>query len=291
MTEVLDDAARYLDAPLHVRGSGRVRYGAAMALYGAGQISAEVLEVFRTASPHDGRDVGDMLRERGLVVPELGGRFAPENTPLHRLYAEARAYLLGLNHAGAAEVRAGLPFRLGKLTPPAPQQNPCAAQLLAPALDALRQTHGALAGAIDAAAPHLAWITYDAYPRDLIGEAFAQRHAFASLMGADAPFAAQDFDFGLFLIAPNTLYRDHSHAAPELYAPLTGPHGWRFGVGRPLITKPAHHPIWNPPHRPHLTKTGAVPFLALFVWTKDTASPAAVVPAPDWPQLEVQRIA
>lgn len=81
------------------------------------------------------------------------------------------------------------------------------------------------------------------------------------------PLAAEDFDMGIFLVAPDTLYRDHQHAAPELYAPLTGPHGWRFGPGRPLQIKHAHEPVWNPPQQPHLTKTGKIPFLSLFVWT------------------------
>ncbi|MDZ7908534.1 MAG: dimethylsulfonioproprionate lyase family protein [Gemmobacter sp.] len=116
--------------------------------------------------------------------------------------------------------------------------------------------------------------------------AFADGHAFASLLGEAAPIPAQDFDLGLFLIAPHVLYRDHAHAAPELYAPLTGPHGWRFGPGRPLVLKPAHQPVWNPPQRPHLTKVGALPFLCLFAWTREVNSPARVIPADDWPALE-----
>ena len=42
MTDVLS----LLHAPLGVKGSGRVRYGAAMALWRDGQISAEVLETY-----------------------------------------------------------------------------------------------------------------------------------------------------------------------------------------------------------------------------------------------------
>ena len=86
------------------------------------------------------------------------------------------------------------------------------------------------------------------------------------------------------------LYRDHCHAAPELYAPLTGPHGWRFGPGRPLMVKPAHQPVWNPPYPPHLTKVGPVPFLCLFGWTRDVNEVARVMPAADWPELEALRL-
>jgi hypothetical protein len=76
----MTDPARFLDAPLGQSGSGRVRYGAAMALYAQGQISAEVLEVYRIASAHDGRDPAVMLREMGLPVPKIGA--TPQPVPM-----------------------------------------------------------------------------------------------------------------------------------------------------------------------------------------------------------------
>jgi hypothetical protein len=76
----MTDPARFLDAPLGQPGSGRVRYGAAMALYAQGQISAEVLEVYRIASAHDGRDPAVMLREMGLPVPKIGA--TPQPVPM-----------------------------------------------------------------------------------------------------------------------------------------------------------------------------------------------------------------
>lgn len=54
-----------------------MRYGAAMELYAQGQISAEVLEVYRIASAHDGRDPAVMLREMGLPVPKSGATPQP----------------------------------------------------------------------------------------------------------------------------------------------------------------------------------------------------------------------
>ncbi len=59
---------------------------------------------------------------------------------------------------------------------------------------------------------------------------------------------------------------------------------------RPLVVKPAHRPVWNEPFRPHLTKVGPVPFLALFGWTRDVNDPARVLPATDWPSLEALRL-
>lgn len=278
----MTDAAAFLHLPLGQTGSGRVRYGAAMALWQAGKISAEVLEVYRVAAAQDGRDPTAELRERGLPVPPLPS----EEDPILRLYAAARDYLLILDHPGAAEVRVGLPLDPGPTHIRPARQSAVADRWLAPALAAVVPSQPALAAAIAAAAGQLEWITYDAYPRKEIGEGFAAGHAFASIRGGEAPFAARDFDLGLFLIAPGVLYRDHCHAAPELYAPLTGPHGWRFGPGRPLMAKHAHEPVWNPPHQPHLTKVGRVPFLCLFVWTKDVNNPARVLAAADWAALE-----
>jgi Dimethlysulfonioproprionate lyase len=259
-----------------------------MAMYRAGAITEAQLEVYRELAAHDARDPVAALAERGLAAPPV-----PLTTPEVRiatLMQAADEYLLRLHHPGAEEVRAGLARRVVAATPPLPQPNAVVSRWLAPALAAMPRGLGGLAAAIADAAPDLTWVTYDAYPRDAIGEAFATSHAFASLIGNGAAYAVPDFDLGLFLIAPDVLYRDHRHAAPELYALLTGPHGWRFGPGRPLIVKPAEAPVWNPPFRPHLTKVGAVPFLALFVWTRDVNAVAEVLPAADWPELERRQL-
>jgi hypothetical protein len=283
-----DDPSRLIHEPLGLPGSGRVRYGAAMALYQAGLISPGELEVYREAAAFDARDPAVMLAERGLKAVPAG-----PDTPaaaLRELLDQACRYLYALEHPGQAEVRAGLARRSAAPDLPEPGSNPVVERWLGPALAAVDAGHRALAEAIAAAAPHLAWVTYDRYPREEIGEAFPAGHAFASIMGEGSPFAATDFDLGLFLIAPHVLYRDHNHAAPELYAPLTGPHGWRFGPGTALKVLPAHRPVWNPSYQPHMTKVGAVPFLCLFVWTRDVSEAARVLPATDWPELEALRL-
>ncbi len=284
-TEAMIDDLRLLHAPLGVPGSGRVRYGAAMAFFRAGRISEAQLEAYREASAHDARDPAALLAERGLPPVPL-----PIDSPadvLSALVEASEEYLRGLLvHPGAEDVRMGLAGRKGPPKLPAPRSNPVADRWLAPAIDDLASTHPSLAGAIAAAAPHLDWITYDLYPRDEIGEAFPKGHAFARLVGEGATFAASGVELGLFVMAPHLVYRDHNHAAPELYAPLTGPHDWRFGPGSPLVSKPAHEPVWNPPFRPHLTRTGRVPFLAFYVWTRDINEPARVIHADDWAALE-----
>ena len=285
MKATLDAARAMLATPLAEPGSGRHRYGAAMTFYNAGLIGAEVLEVYRICANLDAEDPGAIIAARGLPSPTA----VPEG-PAQRIVALAEAidrYLGLLRGPGVAEVRSGL----AAVRPFAPHPMPVTPNAvvvahLQSALDALEVTHPALAAAIAEAAPDLPWVTYDAYPRALIGDAFATGHAFASVVGEAAPIPARDYDLGLFLIAPHVLYRDHAHAAPELYVPLTGPHGWRFGAGLPLVAKPAHEPVWNDPHDPHATKVGSVPFLAIFGWTRDVNAAAYVIPAGDWSLLE-----
>jgi hypothetical protein len=276
----MTDPLMLLHTPLGELGSGRVRYGAAMALWRDGQLSEAALEVYRIASAHDSRDPLPMLAERGLPPPPLSA--------LPSLYTTARDYILALDHPGAGEVRSTLPPDPGARRPVTPRTNPVVDRWLTPALAAVRETHPNLAEVIKKAAPALNWVTYDLYPRDQIGEAFATGHAFASIRGADAPFRGRDMDLGLFLIAPGTLYRDHRHAAPELYAPLTGPHGWRFAPKDPIQVRPAHVPVWNPAFQHHLTLVGPVPFLGFFVWTRDVDAVAEVIPSDDWAAVERQ---
>lgn len=280
----MDEVLRLLHAPLGAPGSGRVRYGAAMELFRRGLMSEAQLDLYREASPFDGRDPAVLLAERRLPAPPQPSCL--RRAALQTLLGAARDHLDGLSHPGSEEVHAGLATCSETVSDHPPLTHPVVERWLAPALRQAADIAPGLAGAIGAAAPHLRWISYDLYARDEIGNGFAEGHAFAAIAGGHAPFHAADFELGLFLIAPGVLYRDHCHLAPELYAPLTGPHGWRFAPGRPLIVKPAGEPVWNPSLQPHLTKVGPDPFLCLFVWTRDVEAVARVIPAADWPALE-----
>lgn len=289
-TAPMSDPLRLIHAPLGQRGSGRVRYGAAMALHVKGLLPEAALEVYRICSPLDAQDPVPMLRERGLAPPPPPPAPLPGTAALGHLRDEAVSYLATLPGDGPAEVRLRLAGARRSQQLPQGAAHPVIEEHLGDALSLLQRTHPALALAIAAATPHLGWTTYDLYPPEEIGETFARSHAFASLIGDGAPFQTEGFDFGLFLIAPHVLYRDHRHRAPELYAPLTGPHGWRFAPGAPLVIKAAHEPVWNDANQPHLTKVGPNPFLCFFGWTADVTAPAEVIAAPDWAELEAIRL-
>ena len=287
-----------LQTPLGPPGSGRSRYGAAMALHLAGLISDRQLEIYRIASARDDANPETLFVDRGLPLPRVA---APDAAWLIRgLVVAADRYLAGLEQApGVAEVRAGLaPWAAGPVMPPAapadplvdPVPHPVVRAHLPRALEVAAATRPDLAAAIAAAAPHLRWQSYAGYDAQAIGAGFANGQAYALVVGEASPIRARDFDLGLFLIAPHVLYRDHAHAAPELYAPLTGPHGWRFGTEGPLQLRPAHHPVWNPAHQPHLIKVGPEPYLCLYGWRRDVNAPAYILPASDWPALEALRL-
>lgn len=206
---------------------------------------------------------------------------------IHGVVAEIDIYLSRLTGPGITTVREGIAkWAKGPVRPQLGRKLPVCDHLDA-ALQALQSSgNDSLAKAIAECSSFLNWVSYDAYPRGEIGSDFADNHAFASIIGEGCTLEAVDFDLGLFLIAPKLFYRDHHHAAPELYAPLTGPHGWRFNPGDPLIWKEAHEPVWNPAWQPHATMTGNIPFLCIFCWTQDVALPAKVIASPDWYALE-----
>ncbi|MEQ1521024.1 MAG: dimethylsulfonioproprionate lyase family protein [Aestuariivirga sp.] len=203
---------------------------------------------------------------------------------LRTLVAEIETYVACLKGPGIASVLEGTKKWAGRPSGQIKPRTLPACAHLDSALQAMDKP--SLAKAIADAHPFLKWITYDGYPREDIGAGFADNHAFASIIGEGCPFEAVDFDLGLFIIAPRIFYRDHHHAAPELYAPLTGPHGWRFKPGDPLVWKEADVPVWNNPWEAHATMTGDTPFLAIFCWTRDTSQLAKIIPSPDWPTLE-----
>ena len=206
---------------------------------------------------------------------------------IRTLIVEIDRYLACLQGTGIADVRQGLArWGQGPVNRLAALPDPACGFLNAAvaAIDARPDLQRAILGCL----PHLRWVTYNSYPVQEIGARLPLAHAFCSLIGDSGLVHADDYELGLFLIAPHTLYRDHHHAAPELYAPLTGPHCWRFGAGAPWIEKRAHEAVWNEPWQIHATAVRTVPFLSVFCWTRDVNLPAKVVPAGDWDVIEAR---
>lgn len=121
----------------------------------------------------------------------------------------------------------------------------------------------------------LHWKQNPNYSDAVMGEGYMDNYAYAEIIGPDGFFPGQDFLLGLLLIGPNRLYRDHRHPAPELYWLLTGPSDWRKDQGA-FVSRSAGETIWHPPRMSHATRTRESPLLAVWAWTRDTASPATL---------------
>ena len=148
-------------------------------------------------------------------------------TPLHpysNLLAAIDQYLARFDaaHAGIAKCRRGVTRLSAKADAgdAAPAGKTTAPYLPDAVALARQQGSDALMDALMACPAE--WETYDSYPAADIGPSFPKRHAFVSLGSMIDPAWSLDFDVGFLLIQPRTLYRDHHHAASELYVPLTG---------------------------------------------------------------------
>jgi quercetin dioxygenase-like cupin family protein len=105
---------------------------------------------------------------------------------------------------------------------------------------------------------------------------YMDNYAYAELVGPSGLWPGNDFRMGLLVLGPHLHYRDHTHAAPELYWLLTGPSEWKTAAAD-FTTREQGDVIWHPPHVVHATRTGAVPLLALYIWTSDVEQPARLV--------------
>lgn len=122
----------------------------------------------------------------------------------------------------------------------------------------------------------LHWKQNPNYADAVMGEGYMDNYAYAEIIGPDGFFPGEDFLLGLLLLGPHRHYRDHHHAAPELYWLLTGPSDWRKGQGE-FRSRAAGETIWHPPRMSHATRTRESPLLAVYAWTRDVGAPARLI--------------
>lgn len=130
-----------------------------------------------------------------------------------------------------------------------------------------------LAASIAAIEEHLQWRQSASYTDAVLGEGFSANYGWAEIIGPNGFFAGDDFLLGLLMLGPHRHYRDHYHPAPELYWPLTSESRWSR-EGQPFVEQPQGAIIWHPPMALHATITVETPLLAVWAWTRDTATPA-----------------
>ncbi len=158
------------------------------------------------------------------------------------------------------------------VTEPSPIRLP-ATRYLPECVAASMFTSPDVAAALAGIEEFLHWRQNPNYSDAVMGHGYMGNYAYAELIGSHGFFAGDDFLLGLLLLGPGIHYRDHHHAAPELYWLLTGPSEWREG-SRDFEMREAGDTIWHEPHVVHATRTGADPLLAVWAWTRDVREPA-----------------
>ena len=146
-----------------------------------------------------------------------------------------------------------------------------------------------IARCLKAAKDDLVWREDNAqfYPSGAdLGEGYTKCNLHALLIGPDAcGHHHPDFSLGIFMLGPQTLYRDHNHDAPELYLNLSERSAWRFGT-RDWQDYPAGSLIWNAAGVPHATRVYDHPFISVFVWLENVNSRCNVIHFDDWTEIE-----
>ncbi len=146
-----------------------------------------------------------------------------------------------------------------------------------------------IANCLKAAKDDLVWREDNArfYPPGAdLGEGYKKCNLHTLLIGPDAcGYLHSDFNLGIFMLGPRTLYRDHNHDAPELYLNLSEKSGWRFGA-RDWQDFPAGSLIWNAAGETHATRIYDEPFISVFFWLEKVNSPCNVIHSDDWPKIE-----
>jgi hypothetical protein len=136
----------------------------------------------------------------------------------------------------------------------------------AAARDAPAGTLGTLARRLADAAPSLGWRR--TYRAGDVPDSFLERYGWCELLGSTGPVPCDALAGGLLLVGPDTHYPAHSHAAEELYVPLSGAAEWQRGDA-PFAVRQPGDAIFHASHEPHAMRSGAAPLLALYLWRGD----------------------
>ena len=121
-----------------------------------------------------------------------------------------------------------------------------------------------------------------------VGKRYIESNLHTQLIGPNGSVGkSKDFMLGVFILGPWTLYKDHSHIAPEFYLNLSNKSDWRFNFG-PWQRYGAGSLIWNPSKQIHATKVSDKPFLSIFAWLGHVNCFCKVHQSQDHSQIEQQ---
>lgn len=149
-------------------------------------------------------------------------------------------------------------------------QNPSIARRAPAALDILNPAMAApdAAPIVDLLKP-IAWtLPWTTAPAGKLTRHMEGRYTFASLIGPHELIHSDTIRFGAFLVAPDTVYPSHWHAAEEIYMIVSGAAHWKADDGG-FAEVPPGAIFRHKPWQPHATTTLSEPMLALWAWHGD----------------------
>ena len=121
---------------------------------------------------------------------------------------------------------------------------------------------------------------------DDVGKQYTRCNLHTLLIGPDScGYYQPDFLLGIFILGPWTFYRDHRHAAPELYLNLSEKSNWRLGT-QDWQEYPAGSFVWNEAESVHATQVYDEPFISVFIWLENVMAPCVTFPVDDWTIIE-----
>lgn len=119
-------------------------------------------------------------------------------------------------------------------------------------------------------------LKWESAPKSPEQGAFANRHAYTTLVGPGCRIPSSRLMVGLFIVDPDTYYPPHAHAAEELYLPLSGSALYSTGDNPPTLREPGTF-LRHKPWETHTMWTGGAPTLILWVWMGEINGPYKMV--------------
>ena len=104
-----------------------------------------------------------------------------------------------------------------------------------------------------------------------IPDDIASQMAVCEIIGPTGQIKHAKVRVGLLFQASDITYPRHSHAAEEIYFPLTGPVDWQIEDTN-WCRKEAGSFIHHLPYQPHAIRTGKTPLLTIWGWSGDIDS-------------------
>ena len=146
---------------------------------------------------------------------------------------------------------------------PVPDQLPAACSFLGTALES--QNSISLVQDFSRIAANLTWREA---PKGKLSELMDGRHAHCEIVGPDSDLPSDQLRMGAFILAPKTHYPMHSHAAEEVYLPISGYGEWKIHQLDYVVHQPGsiiHINSWEP----HAIRSRTEPLLMLWAWLGD----------------------